>query len=66
MDTKSRFGSDCPAKCAQAANGVPGCCEWQWNVNDDDMCIFVPEETTKPSNLFRSAIRCGMYNIIHD
>ena len=55
--------TECPAKCTKAANGIPGCCEWQddWNV-----CIFVPGETIKSSNIYRAAVRCGMFNVIHD
>ena len=54
---------ECPLKCTLAANGLHGCCEWQedWNV-----CIFVPEETTKPSDGQRAAIECGMYDVIHN
>ena len=54
---------ECPLECTQAANGLHGCCEWQedWNV-----CIFVPEQTTKPSDGQRAAIECGMYDVIHN
>ena len=55
--------TECPAKCTQAANGIPGCCEWQ---EDWKVCVFVPDETIKPADGNRAATKCSMYNVIHD
>ena len=63
--TGAKSLNGCPYSCADAANGLPGCCEWQV---DWRKCLFVPHVPFAPSTtsgrVLQYAIDCVSNNAV--